>query len=53
MLHTKFRGNKFTGFRVEDFLCFICAWKPSGHVTCIMSVNLHFHVPKSLHIKFG
>ena len=24
-----------------------------GHVTSIMSINFHFLVPESLHIKFG
>ena len=24
-----------------------------GHVTCIMFINFYYHVPKSLHIKFG
>ena len=24
-----------------------------GHVTSIMSINFHFFVPESLHIKFG
>ena len=24
-----------------------------GHVTSILLINFHFHVPKSLHTKFG
>ena len=56
MLHTKFRRNRFTGSGAEDFLCFFTVYGRGGHlgnVTIIMSINLYFHVLKSLHIKFG
>ena len=56
MLHTKFRGNRPAGSRVEDFLrVFIIYGRGGhlGHVTSIMSSNFHFLVPESYHTKFG
>ena len=56
MLHTKFHGNPSTGSREEDFWrVFTIYGRGShlGHVTSIMSINFHFLVPESLHIKFG
>ena len=50
--NTKFRGNWFTGSG-EDFLWVFTIYGHSGHVTSIMLINLHFHVSKMLHIKFG
>ena len=55
MLHTKFRGNRPAGSGEEDFLrVFITYGHGShlGHVTSIILINFHFHVPKSLHTKF-
>ena len=57
MLHTKLRPNRQGGSRLRRFLKgfhHIWIWEPSlGHVTSIISTNFHFHVPKSLHTKFG
>ena len=56
MLHTKFRGNRLAGFRVEDFLTVFTIYGPGGHlgqVTSIMSSDFHFLVPESFHTKFG
>ena len=33
--------------------CYIPSFVVIGHVTSIMSINFHFLVPESLHIKFG
>ena len=56
MLHIKFRGNLSSGFRGEDFLRVFTIYGNGsylGHVTSIMLMNFHFHVPKRYHIKFG
>ena len=56
MLHTKFLGNRSTGSREEDFLRVFTIYGHGshlGHLTSIMSLNFHFLVPESLHIKFG
>ena len=56
MLHTKFRGNRPAGSREEDFLSVFTIYGRCGHlghVTSIMSSNLHFFVPESFHTKFG
>ena len=56
MLHTKFHGNRSTGSREEDFKGFFTIYGHGchlGHVTSIMSINFHFLLPESLHIKFG
>ena len=49
-LHTNVHGNRSTGSKVEDFQVFyhIWAWKPSDHVTNIISTYFHFLVPKFL-----
>ena len=54
LLHNKF--HRPTGSGVEDFLrVFTIYGRGShlGHVTSIMSSNLHFLVLKSFHTKFG
>ena len=56
MLHTKFRGNCAAGSGTEDFegnVSYNGHGGNLGHVTSIISTNFHFHVRKSLHIKFG
>ena len=56
MLHTKFHGNRPTGSRDEDFRGFYHIYGRGshlGHVTSIMSSNLHFLVPESFHKNFG
>ena len=56
MLHTKFHGNRSTGSREKDFWRVFTIYGRGGHlghVTSIMSINFHFLVPESLHIKFG
>ena len=56
MLHTKFRGNRTTGTREEDFLRVLTIYGHGGHLghmTSIISANFHFLVPESLHTKFG
>ena len=55
MLHTKFRGNRPAGSE-EDFLRVFTIYGHGGHlghVTSIMSSDLHFLVPESFHTKFG
>ena len=56
MLNTKFHGNGTTCTREEDFLKDFTLYGHGGHlghVTIIMLINFHFHVPESLHTKFG
>ena len=56
MLNTKFRGNRPAGSTEEDFrrICTIYGRVGHlGHVTSIMSSDLHFLVPESFHTKFG
>ena len=56
MLHTKFHGDWSTGSREEDFWRVFTIYGHGshlGHVTSIMSINFHFLVPESLHIKFS
>ena len=51
MLQTKFRGNRPGGSGEEDFLRVFTIYGLGGllgHVTSIISINFHFHVPKSL-----
>ena len=55
MLHTKFRENRPAGSG-EDFLrVFTINGHGShlGHVTSIISSDLHFLVPESFHSKFN
>ena len=55
MLHTKFHGNRPNGSG-EDFLTVFTIYGHGGHlghVTSIILINFHFHVPKSLHTEFG
>ena len=55
MLHTKFRGNRPAGFR-EDFKKVFTIYGHGGHlghVTSIMSTDLHFLGPESIETKFG
>ena len=56
MLHTKFRRNQSTGSWEEDFWRVFTIYGHGdhlGHVTTIVSINFHFLVPESLHLKFG
>ena len=56
MPHTKCRGNQPAGSGEEDFLRVITVYGRSGHlghVTSIMSSDLHFLVPESFHKKIG
>ena len=50
MLHTKFRGNRPAGFRVEDFLTVFTIYGRGhlGQVTNIKSSDFHFLVPENL-----
>ena len=55
MLHTKFRGNRSAGSRV-DFLRVFTIYGHGGHlghVTSIKSSVFNFLVPESCHTKFG
>ena len=55
MLHTKFRGNR-SARSGEDFGRIFTIYGHGGHlghVTSIMSSDLHFLVPESFHKKFG
>ena len=54
MLHNKFCGNRPAGS--GDFWSVFTIYGYGGHlghVTSIISINFHFHVPKSLRTKFG
>ena len=53
MLHTKFRGNRSAGSGEEEFLMVFTIYGHLGHVTSIILIYFHFHVPQSLHTKFG
>ena len=56
MLHTKFRENRPAGSGEEDFLRVFTIYGHGGHlghVTSIMSSDLHFLVPESFHTKFN
>ena len=57
MLQTKFCGNRFAGSGDEAFRrFFFTKYGHSGHlghVTNMIFININFHVPKSLHTKFG
>ena len=56
MLHTKFRENRPAGSGEEDLLRVFTIYGHGGHlghVTSIISTNFYFHVPESLHKKFG
>ena len=51
-IHTKFRGNLPSGSGEKDFGRVFTIYGHGGHldhVTSIISINFHFHVPKSLH----
>ena len=55
MLHNKFHGNRSTSSGEEEFWRVFTIYghgRVFGHVTRIMSINVHFLVPESLHIKF-
>ena len=50
MLHTKFRGNRPAGSGEEDLLRVFTKYGHGGHlghVTSIMLISFHFHVPNS------
>ena len=56
MLHTKFRGNRPAGSRVEDLLWVSTIYGHDGHlghVTSIMSSVFDFLVSESFHTNFG
>ena len=55
MLHTKFRGSRPAGSGEEFWRVFTIYGHGDhlGHVTSIISIKFNFHVPKSLHTKFG
>ena len=55
MLHTKFRGNRPASSTEEDFRRIFTMYGRGGHlghVTSIMSSDLHFLVPESFHKKW-
>ena len=56
MLHTKFHGNQPAGSKEEEFLRVFPIYGHGGHlgqINSMISTNFNFHVPKSLHSKFG
>ena len=56
MQHTKFSGNRPAGSGEEYFLRVFTIYGHGSHldhVTSIILTNFHFHVPRSLHTKFG
>ena len=56
MLHNKFHRNRPAGSGEEDFCRVFTIYERGshhGHGTSIISSNIHFLVPKSLHTKFG
>ena len=55
MLHTKFRGNQPAGSEEEDFRRVFSIYGRGGHLghlTSIMSSDVHFLVPESCLTKF-
>ena len=55
MLYNKLRGNLPAGSGEDFRRVFIIYGRGGhlGHVTSIMSSDLHFLVPESFHTKFG
>ena len=56
MLHTKFRGNQPAGSGEEAFYMVFTIYGQIGHlghVTSIMSSDIHFLVPEGFHKKIG
>ena len=56
MLHTEFRGNRFTGSGEENFrrVFTICGHGGHlGHVTKMLRTNFRSPYPRRLHIKLG
>ena len=56
MLHTKFRGSRPAGSRVEDFWRVFTIYGRGGHlghVTQMPRTNFCFPNPRRLHIRFG
>ena len=54
MLYTKIRGNRPAGSGEEDFRRVFTInghGGQLGHLTNIILLNFHFHVPRSLHTK--
>ena len=52
MLHTKFRGNRLTGYGEEDFWrVFTIYGRPSWLCDQHQSSNFHFLVPEKFHTK--
>ena len=54
MLHSKFRGNQPAGSGEEEFERIFTIYVHSGHlghVTSIMSSDIHFLVPESFYKK--
>ena len=54
MVHTKFHGKRPAGSG-EDFIRVFTIYGRGGHlghVTSIMSSDVHLHVPESFHTKF-
>ena len=55
MLHTKFRRNRSTGSREEDFFMVFNIYGHGGHlghVTWIIYINFHSPCLRMLHMKF-
>ena len=55
MLHIKFQRNWSAGSG-EDFRRVFTIYGHGGHLghmTSIILINFHFHVPKSVHSKFS
>ena len=54
MLHTIFQGHPFIGSGEEDFLKVFTIYRHGrhlGHVTLLICINFHSHVPISFHTK--
>ena len=55
-IHTKFRGNRSSGFGEKKFEGFFTIYGDDshlGHVVSIMFIDFHFLLPESLYTKFG
>ena len=55
MLHTKFQGHQFIGSGEDFFKVFTIYGHGGhlGHVTLLICINFHSHVPISFHMKVG
>ena len=56
MLHTEFQGHWFIVSGEQDFFKVFTIYGHGGHlghVTLLICINFHSHIPISFHMKFG